>query len=261
VIRAAILALILPIAACHAAAPDFVLGDLLPAASGKEAPRVYDVFSGPAVDCAVTVSRPGNWSLLADIDQKGGFLTAPVAKSVPVAKGSGPGAAAAEIALPEVQRTTEFIVSFRLAGGATVSEAIFKAYPRKLVEDEWKQAAAARHIHLFGQDTAMRHFFQARHIPFEDCGEDAPATVEPGQPYIGIGAAGADAGAVPDQVAQLVAQGANVIYIAARLDLPPGIFSGPSRITKVTLPILDHLDSSPLAQEMLIQLITTPPAS
>ena len=161
------------------------------------------------------------------------------------------------------------ILQFRIGNGASarvIGSARFRVHPDDLAaplrawEIQLQKSGAA--VGLFGRSIALRAFFKAAKIPFEDFGEALPP---PARRRVLVGETTPEALEAWLRRLPPEAEGRLVAFVSPPGAMPGVYFDKSNEVSlaKVTLPVLENLAQSPLSQSALVEILThdslTPP--
>lgn len=191
--------------------------------------------------------------------QASGGLSVPLREARPLDAGAPDvqGITSVRVIFPKLERKTLVLVVFTAKDDprtklGTVRVLVYPPFA-------WAPLAArlkknGPRLAVFGKDPALREFFRAREIDFDDQGDNPPDRLDPDT--LAIGAVAPKDWA--ERKDRLATEGGRLIVFVADPATLPGVYTttvGAGTITKVTLPLLANLSREPRSEELLFQLI------
>jgi hypothetical protein len=227
-------------------------------------PSEYHLFWKPTVDVTLSVEAAlgSEMELSADLFQLSSSLAAPLKMDIPLGppipfKDRTRQTATLPLELPKIQRQTRVQARIKAKKGTEwekVGQVNLVVYPVDSFSPE--EIVGRTPLVLFGNDPRLAEFFKHYKVNFEEIGGSLPKDLDASKLYIGKAEA---TQFTRWQEAHPEWKG-NLIVFSENASVLPGVFSefgAQHRLSKVTLPILEHLGDDPRSQQTLLSLVQT----
>jgi hypothetical protein len=231
----------------------------------REQPARLSVASGGTLTLDVLIPTSlDRASVLVELWQTSGNIMLPLGKALPMdgllatAIPDANGVTTLRVAFPKLERRARVLVKFisKDAPNTALGVVLVTVYPpidwaplaRKVKKDDLR-------LVVFGKDTVgLREFFEARHIPFSDNGDNMPERL--GRDTVAVGELSPKDWA--ERKDRITPEGGRLIVFVADAEVLPGVYStavDEGTVTKVTIPLLANLAKDPRNEAHFLQLI------